>query len=124
MAPRKRKRGRPPGALNKTTEAFLESINGLVVLSNNKIQQILDGTLPCSTCKGRGKTRFQPKRGKKPGIRTCESCWESGLEVLSPELIAKVALDTREYAYPKLQRMEHVGDPDKPIQTRVKVSYE
>ena len=48
-------------------------------------------------------------------MRTCESCYGDGLERLSPELVAKVSLDIREYGYPKLKSVEHTGEGGGPI---------
>lgn len=125
MAAGKKTGGRKKGSLNKLTLALGRQSDPLVSKANERIQQILDGKLPCSVCRGKGRTPYQPAKGESKLLdRTCQSCYGSKLEQLAPELIAKVALEVREYGYPKRKAIEVSGGPDgEPIQARVIVEY-
>lgn len=112
MANGKKTGGRKKGSINKLTAAMDRQADPLVLHSNVKIRQILEGKLPCTVCRGKGRTRYQPAKGENKLLdRTCQSCYGSKLEQLSPELIAKVALEIREYGYPKRKAIE-VSNPD------------
>lgn len=49
------------------------------------------------------------------GMRTCESCYKSGFEQCSPELIGKLSLSVRREAVPELRAIEHRGQDGGPI---------
>lgn len=109
--------GRPKGSINKATEALGRQKDPLVVLSSARVKEILTGKLPCSVCRGKGKTKYQPAKGEsKLFDRTCLSCYGSKYEKISPELMAKVALEVREYGFPKRKAIEVTGEDGGPIQ--------
>lgn len=70
------------------------------------------GKAPCSTCFGKGKTRFQPGGGKKASERTCQSCWGSGYE--RSTLAVRLEADSKNArrSYPDLKAVEHSGAVD------------
>ncbi len=102
--------GRKPGISNRLTQEWREGLSPLISKATTTAQQILDLTLPCSVCRGVGKTKFQPSKGARPGIRPCMSCWGSGKEKITPELRARIAIELLNYGHPKLQAVEHTGD--------------
>lgn len=66
-------------------------------------------------CHGKGEMRYQPARGEAKGLlRTCESCYGSGLEKLGPESFLKPMprwrLTLAPYAVPQLKQIAQVGD--------------
>lgn len=74
------------------------------------IRIVLDD-VPCSTCRGEGKTRYQPALGKEKLLeRTCESCYGSGKEKISPELKGKMAAELAQYKYPKRKAIDLAVD--------------
>ena len=98
--------------------------NRLVIKASERIRQILEGKLPCSVCRGVGRTKYQPKGPDgKTSDRTCLSCYGSKFEQLSPELIARTALSIREEAYPKLKAVEHTGAEGGPLQAAITVRF-
>lgn len=104
--------GRTKGTPNKHTASIQSLIEGLVEKGKSYVEQVLDGSVPCGVCHGEGKTRFQPARGLKSlGIRTCQSCYGSGLERLSPETRLRAALDAINYGHAKKQATE-ITNPD------------
>lgn len=112
--------GRQKGTTNKVTQEARGALGPLILRAKETAQQILDMTLPCSVCRGAGKTEFQPAKGHS-GVRRCQSCWGSGKEKVSPELRARIALDALEYGNPKLRAIEHTGVDGGPIQLGVRV---
>lgn len=119
-----RGKGRPKGSVNKATEALGRQKDPLVVLSTSRIKEILTGKLPCSVCRGVGRTRYQPaKGGDKLADRTCLSCYGSKYEKISPELMSKVALEVREYGYPKRKAIEVTGEDGGPVEANMTVTF-
>ena len=47
--------------------------------------------------------------------RTCESCYGSALEKISPELKGKMNAELAGYIYPKLRSIEHSGEDGGPL---------
>jgi hypothetical protein len=76
---------------------------------------ICKGELPCTACRGEGKTRFQPARGQmRLSVRTCESCYGSGKEKITPQVRMAAAKELMEYQAPKLRALQGSDDPDAP----------
>ena len=84
-------RGRPKGAVNKTTKAFRETVNDLLEGNSGNISKWLQ-----MVADGDGDQLKPDPKG--------------ALDVLS-----KLA----EYAAPKLARTEHVGNSDKPVEMKI-----
>lgn len=104
--------GRKAGTPNQSTLTVIRQGSEIVKVASQRIQQILNGKLPCSVCRGKGMTKYQPKGPTgETHERTCQSCYGSKYETLSPELIGKVALEVRAEAYPKLKAIEF-SNPD------------
>src|SRR5271166_2274597 len=115
-APGERRGGRRKGSRNKNSLAIEHRGNPMVLLSSTRVQQILEGKMPCSVCRGKGKTKFQPASHRNADgefvLRDlkdtkCRSCYGSGFEQLDPALIGKVAIAVRGEAYPQLKAVEH-----------------
>ena len=116
--------GRQKGSKNRIDRGKAHQSSHIVALASDRIRQILEGKLPCSVCRGKGKTQFQPRsQDGKIGIRPCQSCWGAKFEQLSPELISRTALEIRGEAYPKLKAIEHTGADGGPIQASVTVRF-
>ncbi len=106
--------GRKPGSVNKFKRLREQSSVSSLPIEKGVIFacMVLDGKVPCGVCHGKKKTRFQPRgEGQEPGIRTCQSCWGSGLERLSPSERLRAALDLIEYGYAKKKAVE-ISNPD------------
>ena len=57
---------------------------------------------------GAGETKYQPAHGHDKLLeRTCESCYGSGKEKISPELKARMYAELAQYVRPKRKAIEH-----------------
>ncbi len=106
--------GRAKGTQNKSTLTIRDRIQAL---GNKGPVEYLIATMtnkiPCVTCKGKGKTKFQPKGDAAfPGERTCQSCWGSGWERIAPAQSQAAASDLMGYLAPKLKAIEHSVSED------------
>lgn len=96
------------------------------------------GELKCNVCRGKLKTRYKLEKGAHTiecakqlnaaskakqerkctcgghGERTCESCYGSGFEIVSPELRGKMFAELAQYCAPKLRAVELSGSLDTP----------
>lgn len=129
--------GRQKGVPTKAKIEFETASQVLEKIGLNPIERqarMADGDVPCGVCFGKGKTKFQPKRRKpKPGTdplafdfedvdqheslseRTCQSCYGSGREQISPELRQRCLSDLAKYVYPTLKQIEHTGPAGEPL---------
>jgi hypothetical protein len=116
-----RKKGTPNhnslSVKQRCAELGCDVVSYLVSVVNNQV--------PCRVCRGVGKTKFQPKnlieatpdeidalvKGKE---RTCQSCWGSKVERISPELAMQAASKLLDKSEPQLKAMEISGSADKP----------
>lgn len=81
--------------------------------------KIASGDVQCGVCHGKGSTKFQPAHGQsKLADRTCESCYGSGKERISPELKQKAADSLGKYCQPQLKQIEVQGGGGGPIHSR------
>ena len=121
--------GRPKGSKDTITQLvrakIANSLDGLIKEAENTVEQILYSKLPCGVCHGKGKTKFQARRRKVDGIwqdddfelndklgeRTCQSCYGSGFERLSPNERLRAALELLTYGHSKRSAIE-VSNPD------------
>lgn len=106
--------GRAKGTRNKVNQTLQRITGGDTSLSllQGRLDQIMRNELPCTVCRGKGMTRFQPGGGKDPTERVCQSCWGSGMEQLDPELIAKVTMEEKKYHLPQRKAIEVTGSMD------------
>jgi DnaJ-class molecular chaperone len=73
--------------------------------------KIAAGDVPCGTCHGKGKTKYQAAKGEAKLLeRTCESCYGSGKEKISPELKGRMYEQLAKYKHPQLKAIEHSGE--------------
>jgi hypothetical protein len=103
--------GRAKGAPNKLTREAIEILERLGCNPIEGMARIAAGDVPCRVCRGKGKTLYQPAHGKELAERTCESCYGSGMEIITPELSGKMYAELANYIYPKRKAVEHSG-PD------------
>ncbi len=109
-------RGRPKGALNKVNMALKERISKFGCDPFEVLAQMANGKLPCGRCFGKGKTRFQPANGEdRTSVRTCQSCWASGYEHISPKDRGWAAGELAGYLECKRKAVEHSGADGGPI---------
>lgn len=130
MAAGKKTGGRRKGSVNRYTKLKQQVTLGLPIDKAVAFSElVLDGKVPCGVCHGRGKTKFQPRRKKVDGLwvdgvsdmedektpklgeRTCQSCYGSGLERLSPGERLRAALELIGYGFAKKQAIA-VTNPD------------
>ena len=77
-----------------------DPIEGMVLIAQGKV--------PCGVCMGAGKTKYQPAHGHDKLLeRTCESCYGSGKEKISPELKGRMLAEIAHYHRPKRKAIEH-----------------
>jgi len=109
--------GRKPGSVNKLTKMVRAVLDPLIDKSHLLVEQVLDGKLPCGVCRGKGKTKYQPAKGENRLLeRTCQSCYGSGFERLSPGERLRAALEIMEYGHAKRKAVEIAGIDGQPIQ--------
>lgn len=143
MALGKKTGGKVKGSKNRITKLKEKLAGGLPIEKGVAFAElVLDGKVPCGVCHGKGKTKFQPRRKKVDGLwvdgvadmedneiapklgeRTCQSCYGSGLERLSPGERLRAALDLIEYGYAKKKAIEVSGPDGGAIQHAMTVKY-
>ena len=114
--------GRKAGTPNKRTtikQALLE-IGDMPI---RVLKAVAEGDLPCGTCRGSGRTKFQPrsKDSDEPGERTCQSCWGSGKERITTTQRTDAAKEILQYQEPKRKALEVTGADGGPVS--IKVTY-
>lgn len=72
--------------------------------------------VPCANCGGTG--WLGEATEQKSGERTCQSCWGSKLEKISPELKHAAYKELAKYTYPQLKQIEHSGPGGEEIPVR------
>ncbi len=60
---------------------------------------------------------------QKSGERTCQSCWGSKLEKISPELKHAAYKELAKYTYPQLKQIEHSGTDGGPIKSEHTIRF-
>lgn len=116
--------GRAKGTPNKATGSVQELLQRLRCDPFEGMARIANGDVPCGVCHGTGRTKFQPARGlERLKERTCESCYGSGKERLSPELRAKMYAELAQYVAPKRKAVEMTGASGGPMQARIEVVF-
>lgn len=100
--------GRKPGTPNRRTLLFSQAMEELGCDQRAVLAAIANGELPCGTCHGSGKTKFQS--GNEDGSeRKCQSCWGSGKEKITTGDRLKAAAELMKYEYPQRKAIEHTG---------------
>lgn len=116
--------GRKKGSLNKHTRVMKDLLEGIVEKGKSYVDQVLEGKVPCGVCAGKGKTRYQAAHGDDRTFeRTCQSCYGSKFERLSPETRLRAALDAIEYGHPKRKAIEVTGKDGGAIQAKLEVVF-
>ncbi len=117
MAEGRKTGGRKAGTPNKSTLTVRERIAKLGGDPVAYLVATMRNIVPCATCRGEGKTKFQPAGSTRfQGIRTCQSCWGSKLEKISPNESADAARTLMDYIAPRLKAIEHTGADGGPIE--------
>lgn len=71
--------------------------------------------VPCGVCMGAGKTKYRAGADKE---RTCESCYGSGKEKISPELSGRMYAEIAQYVLPKRKAIEPLSYINHVVSTR------
>ena len=99
-----RKKGTPDKASATATQILerlgCDPISGMVMIAS--------GEVPCGTCHGKGKTKVKASDGTFFD-RTCESCYGSLLEKVTPDLRGKMYAELAKYRHPQLKAVELSG---------------
>ncbi len=109
--PRPAGAGRKKGTPNKSTQNIKDRLQEMGCDYIGYLACQVMNKVPCSVCHGKGKTQFQPRMGEEPGIRTCQSCWGSGLERIAPKDRGWAAAELLSYCEAKRKALE-VTNPD------------
>ena len=131
--------GRKKGVPDKAKVEFESAKQVLERMGLNPIERLAkmaDGDVPCGVCMGTGKTRWQPKKRKAlEGMeldeepfdstkeRTCQSCYGSGFERISPADRSRAASELAKYVQPQLKAIEISGNADRPIVTEIRIEF-
>jgi len=103
--------GRRPGSANKLTMSVLDMLTNLDCNPFEGMALIASGKIPCGTCIGSpGKTKVKAADGSFYE-RTCESCYGSLYEKVTPETRLKAYADLGRYLKPTLSSAT-VSNPD------------
>jgi hypothetical protein len=114
--------GSRAGKPNKSTLAIKERLAQMNCDYVAYLANTVNNQLPCTVCRGAGKTKFQPRGGERfSGERTCQSCWGSGLEKVSPELGNKAATTLMEYCEAKRKPVDKDGSSDDNLHVGIRV---
>jgi hypothetical protein len=99
-----RKKGTPDKVASTATQILerlgCDPISGMVMIAS--------GEVPCGTCHGKGKTKVKASDGTFFD-RTCESCYGSLLEKVTPDLRGKMYAELAKYRHPQLKSVEMSG---------------
>jgi hypothetical protein len=101
--------GRPKGRIDKRTLNIRERLQRLNCDPIAYLALTVNNEIPCGVCNGTGKTAFQPLSGDQPGVRTCQSCWGSKRERLSPKERSWAAGELLQYCEAKLKQVDHTS---------------
>jgi hypothetical protein len=132
--------GRKKGQRNLSNRTDVQAIVKAANCSPYRIMaQLANGHAPCSVCKGKGRTKYQPSRQTQliDGVRAyvmpsnpesmeervCLSCYGSGKEIVSPELRGRMAESLGRYLAPQLKAIEHTGEGGGPLEAIVNVRF-
>lgn len=107
--PRPANAGRKKGTPNKRTLEALELFQKYDCNPLEFMVLCIKGDLPCNVCRGKLKTKYRGDDGKLHE-RTCESCYGTGYEKLSPDARLKAATESAQYVWPKRKAIEHTVD--------------
>lgn len=108
--------GRPKGSPNKRSATIRERLEALNCDYIGLLAMMVNNQVPCATCGGAGKTKFQPRGGQTfSGTRTCQSCWGSGMERIGPKDRGWAAAELLSYCEAKRKAVE-VSNPDGTMQ--------
>ncbi len=120
--------GRKAGVPNKNTRDVQEMLDRLGVNPFEGMARIASGDVSCGTCHGALKTRYKlpeghhvdscaSHTGSAPcncegiGLRTCESCYGTNKEKVTPDLRGKMYSALAEYVGSKRKAVE-ISNPD------------
>lgn len=110
--PRPEGAGRRKGTPNKSTQTIKDRLAEMGCDYLEYLALTVMNKIPCAVCRGAGKTKFQPRGGQTfSGVRTCQSCWGSGMERIEPRQSAWAAAELMSYCEPKRKAIE-VTNPD------------
>lgn len=113
--PGERRGGRVKGQPNRKTIEVAETLARLKCDPIAGMARIANGDVDCGVCHGKGRTKYQPARGEAIAERTCESCYGSGKERISPELKGKMHAELAQYLLPKRKAIEVSGPGGGPL---------
>lgn len=104
--------GRKKGTPNKVTLSVRERIAELGGDPVLYLVKTMNNDIPCVTCRGTGRTEFQPGTaadGEDPSDRRCQSCWGRKKERIAPAASQSAAEKLMGYIAPTLKAIEHTG---------------
>jgi len=102
--------GRKKGTPNKATWDVQAAAEKYGCNPFEFLAQAVNGDLPYNVCRGVGKTKYMDKKGRLL-MRTCESCYGTLREKLSPDTRVRAASELAAYIAPKRKAIEHSFDP-------------
>ena|ERR1019366_6716020 len=101
------KSGRKVGSKNKINLDLEAMCERLKVNPFEVLARIAAGDIPCGTCHGVGKTKYQPKGPDGDlRVRTCQSCYGSKLENVTTGDRTRACMELCKYIKPQLKAME------------------
>jgi len=110
--------GRKTGVKNIDKKSVKERLALLGCDYVGYLSAVICNKVPCRVCRGKGKTKFQPANSERfQGERTCQSCWGSKLERISPELAVSAAVQLMARCEPQLKAIELRGELDITLKT-------
>lgn len=102
--------GRRKGGVNTLTRSVQDICDRMGCNPFEGMVLISGGKIPCGACHGVGKTQVKAQDGSF-FARTCESCYGSKLEKVSPETRLKAYSGLAKYIKPELSSVA-VSNPD------------
>jgi hypothetical protein len=116
--------GRKKGVPNRKPQRLSEIADRLGYTIGEALVMAAANKMPCGTCGGTGKTRFQPAKGEdRTGSRVCQSCWGSKMERISAKERAWADAEACSMIYPRLKAVELTGEDGGPIKSALTVEF-
>lgn len=115
--------GRQKGTPNKVNAAVSEKLARWKCDPFHVLAKIAMGDLPCGTCYGKGRTKFQSGSSDFPGERICQSCWGSRRERITTAERSRAAAELTEFVAAKRKAVEVTGADGGPLDMVLEVVF-
>lgn len=107
---------------NRNTRDVQELLDRMGCNPFEGMARIAAGDVPCGTCHGVGKTPFRIPDSDKLGQRTCESCYGTMKDKVTPQLRGQMYSELAQYIGSKRKAVE-LSNPDGTLKPSWDINY-